>query len=99
MEPVIILLLICGVGGLFLIEVLLGNPRHALEPRLPLRAFATGLLPIFLGGLGVSLAPSRPGAGILLLVLALGLFLGGRRRAAHRPCVPGPAPCAPPPRS
>jgi hypothetical protein len=91
MEPVIILLLACGVGGLFLIEVLLGNPLHAHEPRLPLRAFATGLLPIFLGGLGVTLAPSRPLAGVLLLVLALGLFVAGRcRRGGSRHCAPGP---------
>lgn len=91
MEPVIILLLACGVGGLFLIEVILGNPRHAHEPRLPLRAFATGLLPIFLGGLGASLAPSRPVAGVLLLVLALGLFVTRRcRRSGSRHCTPGP---------
>ena len=77
METTIALFLLSGVAVLFVLEVVLGRPGSQGAGRLPAVEFATRLLPLFLGGLGLALAASHRFLGAGLVVLAFILFLAG----------------------
>jgi hypothetical protein len=86
----ILLLIMLAVAVLAAIDVGLGHGRHGhfgIEgglARISLGEFLTRPLPIFLFGLGAAMLPVRPVAGALLLAVAGGLSLGGRRARCAR---------------
>jgi hypothetical protein len=52
---------------------------HCLPNRLSIKEVAFRVMPIFLGGIGLPLTFAYPIAGIACLVLALVLFISGRK--------------------
>jgi hypothetical protein len=78
MSLTVFCLLALAIALIFLIEVVLGYPSSdslKKKSRLTLREFMTGLLPLFLFGIGVASLMSTPWAGALLILLSAGLWI------------------------
>jgi len=89
-------LICCVVAGLIVCETLIGQPPHldaqstcATSSRLPALEAATKAAPLLLGGIGLPLAVSHPGLGLLCLLsagllLAAGLLIPAMARKSAR---------------